>query len=205
LIGLPPTSNKDSIMEALTLEELVENIRSDDDAVRAAARDNAGRVGAPAIGPLAEIAAEAKLEIARAAVRAMRNIVYHAGRPGAAAEAEAVAAELIRLISAEPPWQLRRDVLWMTWQIAGSAAVSKVAALLDHPELAEDARMCLEGLPVEEAVAALKAALDKAPDAGKPALGHSLRKRGVEVPGVPDLRLTPTRQTRVVPVGRDST
>jgi hypothetical protein len=130
--------------------------------------------------------------------------VYHAGRPGAGDEVAAVAAELIKLISAEPPLQLRRDVMWMTWQIAGAQAVPPVAALLSHPELGEDARMCLEGLPVEEAVAALKAALATASDAQKPALAHSLRKRGIEVPGVKDLRLVPTKETKVVPVGRTS-
>ena len=191
-------------MEPLTLELLIKNIHSNDDAVRAAARDGAGPIGAPAIGPLATIAATGELEIARAAVRAMQNTVYYAGRPGAGDEAAAVAAELIKLISAEPPLQLRRDVMWMTWQIAGAQAVPPVAALLSHPELGEDARMCLEGLPVEQAVAALKAALATASDAQKPALAHSLRKRGIEVPGVKDLKLVPTKETKVVPVGRTS-
>jgi hypothetical protein len=181
-------------MEPLTLEVLIRNIQSDEDAVRAAARDRAADVGAPAIGPLAALAATDRLEVARAAGRAMQNIVYHAGRPGAAAEADVVVHELIKLISAEPPLQLRRDVLWMTWQIAGTAAVAPVAKLLNHPELGEDARMCLEGLPVPEAVAALQAALAAAPDARKPALAHALRKRGVAVPGVADLRLVPAKE-----------
>jgi HEAT repeat protein len=197
------TLNKDPIMEPLTLELLIKNIQSDDDEVRAAARDQAGQVGAAAIGPLAAIASSGELECARSATRAMQNIVYYAGRPGAGDEAAAVARELIKLISTEPPLQLRRDVLWMTWQIAGAEAVAPVAALLDHPDVHEDARMCLEGLPVEEAVAALKSALAAAPEAQKPALAHSLRKRGVDVPGVPDLRLVPTKETTVVPVGRD--
>jgi len=189
-------------MEPLTLELLIQNIQSSDDAVRAAARDAAGQVGAPAIGPLARIAATGPLEIARAAGRAMQNIVYHAGRPVAGQEPADVAAALIKLISAEPPLQLRRDVLWMTWQIAGAEAVRPVAALLQHPELGEDARMCLEALPVREAVAALQAGLEAAPAEQKPALAYSLRKRGVDVPGVPDLRLVPTKETQVKPVGR---
>lgn len=178
-------------MEPLTLERLIRDIQSDDDAVRAAARDGAADVGAAALGPLAALAADGRLEVARAAVRAMQHIVARAGRPGAAAEAQAVVRELLGLISADPPLQLRRDVLWMTWQIAGAEAVAPVARLLDHPELGEDARMCLEGLPVPEAVAALQAALAAAPEVRKPALAHSLRRRGVPVPGVPDLRLVP--------------
>ena len=80
------------------------------------------------------------------------------------------------------------------------AAVPPVAALLNHPELGDDARMCLEGLPVDEAVAALKAALASAAETQKPALAHALRKRGVDVPGVPDMRLVPTKETTVKPV-----
>ncbi len=189
-------------MEELTLEQLVKQIQSEDANMRAAARDNAGPVGAKAIAPLAKIAVEGEFEIARAANRAMQNVVYHAGRPGAGDEASAVAAELVKLVSAEPPTQFRRDVLWMVWQIAGPDAVAPVAALLTNAELRDDARMCLEGLPVDDAVAALKAALESAPGDFKPALAHSLRKRGVEVPGVPDLRLVPTKKTEVVPVGR---
>ncbi len=189
-------------MNELTFDVLMKDIQSTDDAVRAAARDHAGAVGAKAVGPLAKIAASGELEIARAAKRAMQNIVYHAGRPGAADEAKAVAAELLKLLGDSQPVQLRRDVLWMTWQIASEEAVDPVAALLADKELGEDARMALERLPGDKATAALQAALAKADAAAKPALAHSLRVRGVETPGVPDLRLKPTKKTAVQPVGR---
>ncbi len=189
-------------MEELTLDLLIERIQSADDAVRAAARDNAGAVGAKAVLPLAKIAASGELEIARAANRAIQNIVYHAGRPGAAAEAKAVAAELLKLLGDSQPSQLRRDVLWMAWQIAGEEAVEPVAALLANKELGEDARMALERLPGDKATAALQAALATAGEAAKPALAHSLRVRGVETPGAADLRLKPTKKTSVQPVGR---
>ncbi len=188
--------------EQLTLDMLVEQIQSEDAAVRASARDNAGQVGAPAVEPLARIACEAEFEIARAANRAIQNIVYHAGRPGASDEAKAVSAELIKLVGPQPPLQFRRDVLWMLWQIAGAEAVPPVAALLSNSDLRDDARMCLEGLPASEAVDALKAGLQAAPDDFKPAMAHSLRKRGAPTSGVPDLRLVPTKQTKVQPVGR---
>ena len=189
-------------MEELTLDLLIERIQSTDDAVRAAARDNAGVVGAKAVLPLAKIAAGGELEIARAANRAIQNIVYHAGRPGAEKEAKAVAGELLKLLGDSQPLQLRRDVLWMIWQIAGEEAVEPVAALLANSDLNEDARMALERLPGDKATAALKAALARAADDAKPALAHSLRVRGVETPGVPDLRLKPTKKTSVQPVGR---
>lgn len=189
-------------MEELTLEKLIEQIQSTDDALRAAARDHAGPVGARAVLPLAKLAASGELEIARAAQRAIQNIVYYAGRPGAEVEAKAVAAELPKLLGDSQPLQLRRDVLWLTWQIAGEEAVAPVAALLANAELREDARMALERLPGQKATAALQAALATATGANKSALAHSLRVRGVETSGAPDLRLTPTKKTTVQPVGR---
>jgi hypothetical protein len=189
-------------MDQLTLDTLLKDIQSTDAAVRAAARDGAGPVGAAAVAPLARVAASGELDVARAANRAIQNIVYYAGRPGAEDEAAAVSAELIKLLKADLPVQLKRDVLWMTWQIAGPEAVEPVVVLLDDKQLHEDARMALERLPGSAATDALQAALNKADDDAKPALAHSLRVRGVVVQGVPDLRLKPVKQTSVKPVGR---
>jgi hypothetical protein len=152
--------------------------------------------------PFANVAATGELEIARAANRALQNIVYQAGRPGANEEAKAVAAELLKLLSDSQPLPLRRDALWMIWQIAGEEAVEPVAALLANAELHEDARMARERLPGDRATTALQTALASASDEAKPAIAHSLRKRGVDTPGVPDLRLKPTKTTSVQPVGR---
>jgi hypothetical protein len=189
-------------MNNLTLDALLKDIQSSDDNERAAARDAAGTVGASAVSPLAGIAVGGEQEIARAAKQAIQNIVYHAGRPGAEDEARAVSAELLKLLDDSQPVQFRRDVLWMTWQIAGEEAAEPVAALLDNADLNEDARMALERLPGQKATAALQAALDAAEEDQKPALAHSLRFRGVEVPGVPDMRLVPTKETSVKPVAR---
>jgi hypothetical protein len=190
-------------MAKLNLDVLIENIQSEDHAVRAAARDGAAAIGAKAVGPLAEIAASGALEAARAAQRAIQRIVYHAGRPGAEDEAKAVQGELLKLLGESQPLQFRRDVLWMTWQIADEDAVEPVAALLADEQLCEDARMALERMPGESATRALQTALASATAPEKPALAHSLRKRGVETPGVPDLRLVPTKETTVQPVGRE--
>jgi hypothetical protein len=189
-------------MAEITLELLMKNIQSADANERAAVRDAAGQVGAQAVRPLAKIATSGDLDISRAASRAIQNIVYHAGRPGAEDEAAAVADELVVLLDDAQPLQFRRDVLWMTWQIAGEEAVPPVQKLLANPDLHEDARMALERLPGEGATKALQAALASAADSQKFALAHSLRVRGVDVPGVPELRLTPTKETSVKPVGR---
>ena len=192
-------------MQEMTVDILTEKIKSEKDTDRAAARDGAGPVGAKAVLPLAWIAATGELEVARAANRAIQNIVYYTGRPGAEDEAKAVVPELLKLLDDDYPLQLRRDALWMIWQIAGEEAVEPVAALLADAELNEDARMTLERLPGDKATAALKKALSAAAEADKPALAYSLRIRGVETPGVPDTRLVPTKETAVKPVGREVT
>jgi hypothetical protein len=186
-------------MNRLTLDQLIQDIQSDDHIVRAAARDQAGTVGAVAIGPCGEIAASDNFEVARAANRAIQNIVYFTGRPGAEAEAAAVAAELLNLLDESKPTQLRKDALWMIWQIAGEQATNRVAACLEDPEIAEDARMALERLPGEAATAALKTAFDKASEVDRPALAYSLGMRGVMVKGVPDLRLKGTKESTYDP------
>ncbi len=189
-------------MQSLNLETLLANIRSEDDGVRAAARDSAGLVGAKAVAPLAKIAAGDELEESRAALRTIQNIVYYAGRPGADEEAKAVSVELLKLLGDSQPLQLRREVLWMTWQIAEEEAVEPVAALLANDDLREAARMTLERLPGQRATQVLQAALASATAKDKPALAYSLRVRGEDTPGVPDLRLIPTKGTSVVPIGR---
>jgi len=188
-------------MSELTLEILINDIQGNSSRARAAARDGAGAVGAKAIAPLAEIAASGELEPARAAQRAIQNIVYHAGRPGSEDEAKAVALELIALLDSSHPLQRRRDALWMIWQIAGDEAVESVASLLDDDDLFEDAVMALERLPGEKATSALQTAFDAAAESQKSVLAHSLRVRGVATSDTSDLRLKPTKSTAVTPVG----
>ncbi len=184
-------------MNQLTLEQLIENIQSDDHNIRAAARDQAGTVGAVAVRPLGEIAAGDNFEVARAANRAIQNIVYFSGRPGAEEEAAAVAAELLGLLDDSNPTQLRKDALWMIWQIADQQATRRVATCLQDPTIAEDARMALERLPGEGATAALRKALEGASEEDRPALAYSLQMRGVSVQGVPDLRLQGVKRSSV--------
>jgi HEAT repeat protein len=188
-------------MNQLTLDQLIQDIQSEDHNVRAAARDQAGKIGAVAVRPLGEIAAGDNFEIARAANRAIQNIVYFAGRPGAEAEAAAVAAELLGLLDESNPTQLRKDALWMIWQIAGEQATTRVAACLRDPEIAEDARMALERLPGQGATAALQAAFEIASEEDRPALAYSLGMRGITVEGAADLRLKGVKQSTYVPEG----
>ena len=125
----------------------------------------------------------------------------HAGRPGAAREARAVAAELIALLP-NIPTVVRREALWMLSEISGDDAVAPMAALLTDKEVREDARCALTRLPGRRATTALKDAFAKAPEEFKFALAESLRQRGERVDGYPSRKLVPTAQTRIAPPGQ---
>jgi len=179
---------------------LIKRIKDKDDKVRADAWLNAGLVGAPAVTPLAEVMTTGSLEVARAAKRALWKIVRHAGRPGADDEKKPVVAELAPLLADDQPLAVRREVLWMLSEIGGDESIDAVAALLSNAELREDARMALQRLPGPKSLAALESGLAAVPDDFKLNIAQSLRQRGVEVPGLPCVKLVPTKKTNVKPV-----
>lgn len=185
----------------MTLDELVTNLSSSDPDVRTDAWLNAGGVGAPAVKPLAELAAGGDLEVGRAAERALWKIVRTVGAPGAAGK-EAVVAELVALLGDDQPVEVRREVVWMVSEIGGDEEVDPVAALLDDHDLREDARMVLQRIPGEKSLAALQAALGFAAEVFRPNIAQSLRARGVDVDPnrYPCRKLVPTKETTVQPV-----
>jgi HEAT repeat protein len=192
-------------MEQLTVDTLVAKIKDKDDKVRAAAWQAAGSVGAAAIRPLAGVVKDGELEVSRSANRAMWQIVRHSGRPGAEEEKKAVVEALIDVFQDEQqPVQLRRDAAWMLSEILDDGAVDPPAAarFLGDADLREDVRAALQRIGGPNAIAALKAGLEAAPDDFKPSIACGLRALGVEVPNVPCQKLKPTKKTSVKPVGR---
>lgn len=182
--------------DSAALAEFLEKIKSPDDAVRGPAWQNAGPLGAPAVVPLGEVMTHPDFEIARSARRAIERIVRHAGRPGADVERRAVAGELVKLLRHAHPG-VRKHALWMLSEIGEDDAVPPMAALLEDPEVREDARCALERIPGRAATSALRKALATAPEAFKYALAHSLRVRGEKVEGYPSQKRVPTKPTRV--------
>ncbi len=192
-------------MEELTLETLIAKIKDKDDKVRAAAWQAAGKVGAAALKPLAAVAKDGELEVSRAANRAMWQIVRYTGRPGADDERRATVAALVEVFTDDQfPVQLRRDVIWMLSEIVTNDEFNPDDAgqMLADAEFRDDMRMALQRIPGAGAIAALKIGLEIVPDDFKPAIAASLRARGVDVPNVPCVKLKPTKQTKVKPVGR---
>ncbi len=181
---------------AASVDDLVTRITSKDDAVRGPAWQGAAPYGAAAVKRLAAVMSDADFEIARSAKRALWVIVRHAGRPGAAKEASAVAKELLTLLpnSATP---VRREALWMLSEIGGDDAIQPMAALLTSTDLRADALCALMRLPGRKATATMKTAFASAPEDFKYALADALRKRGETVKGYPSQKRVPNRPTTV--------
>jgi len=186
--------------ESEAVNKLIARIKDKSDKVRAEAWLSAGKVGAPAVKPLAAVMTDKELEVARAAKRGLWKIVRYVGRPGAGDEKNAVAAELIALLSGNQPTPVRREVLWMLSEIGQDKSVEAIAALLSNRELREDARMVLQRIPGRRSIAALRAGLKAASRDFKINIAQSLRQRGVRVRGLPCVKLVPTKKTNVKPV-----
>jgi HEAT repeat protein len=186
--------------ESEAVNKLIAGIKDKSDKVRAEAWLSAGKVGAPAVKPLAAVMTDKELEVARAAKRGLWKIVRYVGRPGAGDEKNAVAAELIALLSGNQPTPVRREVLWMLSEIGQDKSVEAIAALLSNRELREDARMVLQRIPGRRSIAALRAGLKAASRDFKINIAQSLRQRGVRVRGLPCVKLVPTKKTNVKPV-----
>jgi hypothetical protein len=185
--------------DPLTVPALIAAIQSDDENLRTQGWLRAGELGADPLKQLALVVAGGPLEVSRAALRAMWRITHTVGAPGAEGR-EASYAALLELLGQDQPTALRRDVLWMLSELGdGSQPVEPIAALLTNKDLREDSRMVLERLPGAQAVTALQAAFDGAPNDFKYPLAQSLRKRGVKVAGYPSQKLTPSKATRVKP------
>jgi HEAT repeat protein len=122
------------------------------------------------------------MEVSRAAKRALSKIVRHAGRPGAGSERTAVVNELLRLLEPGQLLMIRREAISMLSEIADDQAVTPLAALLNDPELREDARVALERIPSGQSLDALRAGLAAVPDDFKINIAQSLRARGVDLP-----------------------
>jgi len=186
--------------QAQGVDELLAGIKSDSAEKRTKRWQSAGEVGAPAVKPLAEVMTDDNLEVARAAKRALWQIVRYTGRPKANKEKRAVEAELVGLLGKDQPVAVRREVLWMLSEIGGRNSIKPIARLIRNEDMREDARMALERIPTKRAVATLKTAFEKAPEDFKPNIAQSLRKRGEQIEGYPCKKLIPTKQTDVKPL-----
>jgi hypothetical protein len=122
------------------------------------------------------------MEVGRAAKRALAKIVRHAGRPGAGEERTETVNELLRLVAPSQPLTIRREAISMLSEIADDQAVAPLAALLNDPDVREDARVALERIPSGQSLDALQAGLEAVPNDFRINIAQSLRARGVDLP-----------------------
>ncbi len=214
-------------MQDVGLKELLERIKSRDPNERTAAWQSAGKIGASAILALAEVIVEANtavdrlkaegkndelgqpLEVARAARRAIWQIVRTVGAPGKPTEDKrAVEAELIRLIRPEYPRELRREAVWMLSEIGGDASILAITDIPNIVEdagkdgvggLREDARCCVQRIGTPLAIETLTLGMELSKDDFRFALAESLRALGLPVDPekYPSKKLVPTKETQV--------
>jgi HEAT repeat protein len=170
-------------IEAPTVDALIAKIKDRSDLVRAEGWASAGKVGSAAVKPLAAVmtSGDVDREVARAARKALWQIVHYAGRPGGEKECEAVLPELHALLADAWPEALRREALWMLSEIGGAESILPISACLKSSELLEDARCALTRIPGEESLSALKEALMTVPEKYRNNIVQSLRARGVEL------------------------
>jgi hypothetical protein len=181
----------------MTVDELIVGIKARDRRERQKALCAAPDLGPPAMAALGTLAQDDNHKLHRGATRALWAVVRRAGRPGADTERDAACQALLALVSGAGRIAFRRDVLAMLAELAGDAEVPPIAALLRDPAMREDARITLENIPGDAALAALRAALADGDDAFKPALAQSLRARGVATPDFPSLKLVPAYPDKV--------
>jgi len=141
------------------LEETLKQLKSEDMNDRFTAWEAAGPLGATAVKPLAAISKQDNRTIGKAGKLALQNVVNYAGRPGAEAQAKAVAKELMEVASDhQNPRMVRTDALYFIGTIGGSAEIPGLIKLLEDRVVREDARQALERIPGDESLAALKSA-----------------------------------------------
>jgi hypothetical protein len=183
------------------VNDLIASIKEGDDEARGKAwQETSWQVGSPAVAKLADLMADGNFQVARAAKRAIWEIVRYSGRPDNSASRERVVIELLAVLGGDRPTEVQREVMWMLSEIAGDEAVEPVAMRLKNGDLREDARMVLQRLPGNKSLNALKSALESVPEDFKINVAQSLRARGEEVSGYPCQKMVPTRKTKVTPV-----
>lgn len=186
-------------LASATLDRLLPGLGAGDSPEgRRPAWQDAGPLGAEAVGPLVEAMQSPDAEMARAAKRALWSVVDHAGRPGAGDSRREVLGRISEaLVRGKSPPGVVRELLWMLGTLGDSGVVPLLADKLADPVMREDARCVLQRVPGEASAKALREAMEQAPDDFAVALADALRARGEPVSGRPSRRLVPSRRTQV--------
>ena len=159
------------------LLSILENITSEEEAVRRQAFEEVRRMGARGVEQLIRMLAELG-EGKDAGVRfALHGLAAHVIRPGAEVERAAFARVLCEQLERDLPVRVKQFLLRQL-QIAGrEESVPALAECLTKEELAETARQALLANPTAAALDALRAALPQARDTLRLGLIQALGQR----------------------------
>ena len=143
------------------------------------ATQEAGRLGARAVAPLADKMKLDSRTKGRAAKLSLQAVVNYSARPGADVERKAVAVELLKIANQTYPRMIRSDVLYWLGLIGGPEQVPGISRLLQIGLIREDARIALERIPGDESLKALQAAVQTALADFRRNLQQSLHNRAL--------------------------
>ncbi len=189
---------------AAPVAELIRALQGDSHEERTRAWVACGPLGATAIPHLVALWSDPQvgLEVQRGARHAVFQIVRFASRPESGDARIRVVMELNRLVEANGPAQIRRELLWLLSEIAGDESLPVLRRLLTQEEVREEACMTLERIPGRRSLKLLQGALRQSPADFKPVLAAALARRGHKASGVDRARLTPRAPTKVQPLPR---
>jgi hypothetical protein len=182
--------------------ELIQTLQGGDSEKRTQAWFECGPLGATAIPRLVALwgDADAGLEVQRAARNAVFQIVRFSSRPETGKSRIRVTMELNRLVEANGPAQIRRELLWLLSEIAGDESLPALSRLLAQTAVREEACMALERIPGKRSLKILESSLRQSPVDFKPVLAAALARRGHKPSGVDSPRLAPRAQTKDQPL-----
>lgn len=174
----------------MNTQEFLAAIKGADAEARYRAWIAAGPQGASAIVGLAEAMASGDRWVARAARFALERIAHHAARPGARREAQAVAAELLKVAVSGAPDGVRSHAVHLLGFVSEGRNAGDLGKLLDEAGVRDEARMALERLPGRDAHRTLERAAERESSEFKAALQQSVENRNL---GMKTVGIRPNR------------
>lgn len=160
----------------LAPDKFLADLASDDAEIRFAAWDQADEMDPEVVRPLTRLLAAESAKTRYAADQALQKLVHSVGKRTEDERRKKVASELSALLASDAGDWVKANALRALSLIGDDDAVPGAAALLGEAKLREEAVFCLERIPAEAALGALREACPEAPPEFQPrilaALGH---------------------------------
>jgi HEAT repeat protein len=160
------------------LDAWLNDLSSDDQAVREAAVKGLAASGPEAVNPLARFVAGDDHTAATGARRALEYLTHRASAPGSESQRPEVAKALLAEVSGSYPVKHRQWFLRLVSFAAGEECVAGLAALLQDLDVSEMACWTLARIPGEASLKGMASAMNGASPTMKTALIQAIAHRG---------------------------